>query len=379
MKSAPPRSVTALDNIYGMRVIVRASLDVPIRDGVVQNEFRVKSAIPTIEHLIGKGARVIILTHVGRDPKNSTLPLLASLQKYVPTTYVDALLGEKVEGAITHMKEGTALLLENVRSHAGEEANDEEFARTLSAYGNFYVNDAFAVSHRAHASIVGLAKMLPNFAGISFLQEYSELSKMLSPEHPSLFILGGAKFETKAPLIEKYAERYTHTLIGGALANDFLKGKGYEVGESLLSPVDLTGSPLLAQENILLPIDVVAVKGVTARVVPADSVYRDEKILDVGPKTIEHLAPFIAHAKTILWNGPLGNYEGGYDEATKACAELVAQSDAFSVVGGGDTVAAIEALNLSDSFGFLSTAGGAMLEFLEKGTLPGIEVLTHAE
>ncbi len=370
-----PRPVTELTDVYGMRVIVRASLDVPIHNGVVQNEFRVTRAIPTISYLIERGARVIILTHVGRNPENSTQPLISALSKHIPVTYIPGVIGEEVYGKIAHMKEGSAVLLENLRSQKGEEENDDVLAQTLASYADFYVNDAFAVSHRAHASIVGIPKYLPSFAGITFMEEFTELTKALTPEHPSLFILGGAKYETKEPLIEAYAEAYTHSFIGGALANDFLKAKGYEVGKSLVSPVDLSTNPILQKDNILTPTDVVSVEGEVRRTVSVEGVSSQEKILDVGPQTIEMLAPYIENAKTILWNGPLGNYEDGYGEATKACAELIAKSNAFSIVGGGDTVAAIESLGLGESFGFLSTAGGAMLEFLEKKTLPGIEIL----
>jgi len=370
-----PRPITELTDLYGMRVIVRASLDVPMHNGVVQNEFRVTRAIPTIAYLIERGARVIIITHLGRNPENSTLPLIASLEKHIPVTHVPGVVGEDVYGRVAHMKEGSAILLENLRSLPGEEGNDPVLAETLASYADFYVNDAFAVSHRAHASIVGVPKHLPSFAGITFMEELTELTKALTPEHPSLFILGGAKYETKEPLIEAYAETYTHSFIGGALANDFLKAKGFEVGASLVSPVDLRENPIVEKENILIPTDVVAVKDDVYRTIGVEEVSPDEKILDVGPQTIETLAPYIREAKTILWNGPLGNYEDGYGDATKACAELIAQSDAFSIVGGGDTVAAIEALGLGESFGFLSTAGGAMLEFLEKKTLPGIEAL----
>lgn len=375
MKRTHPRHVEGLTNIYGMRVIVRTSLDVPIEDGVVQNTFRLVRAIPTITYLIAQGARVIILTHVGRNPKNSTLPLLAPLQKYISVSHIDEVTGEKVLGKIAHMKEGSAVLLGNVRACEEEEKNDDTFARTLASYADFYVNDAFAVSHRAHASIVGIPKYLPSFAGITFMEEYEHLSKVLEPQSPSLFILGGAKFETKEPLVEKYSNHYTHVFIGGAIANDFLKGRGNEVGESLLSDIDMRGNPLLEKESIILPIDVVvgSHKGKRERIL--DDVEPDEKILDVGPETVALLAPYIKEAHTILWNGPLGNYEDGFDSATKAVAELIAKSDAFSVVGGGDTVSAIESLKLEQSFDFLSTAGGAMLHFLEYHTLPGIESL----
>lgn len=375
MPTTPLRSIEDISDIYGMRILLRTSLDVPMDHGAPTDHFRVRRAIPTIEYLLKKGARVILLTHVGRDPKNSTLPLLPVLQKYIPVRHVNGVVGELVYGSVAHMKEGTALLLENLRSFKEEEENDLGFAQTLASYADFYVNDAFAVSHREHASIVGIPKFLPSFAGITFMEEYRELSKAFTPEAPSLFILGGAKFETKEPLIEEYSKHFSHIFIGGALANDFLKGKGYEVGESLLSSVDLTNNPLLEKENILLPIDVVVGGAENIHEVLSEHVCADEKILDVGPRSVELLAPHIAEAKTILWNGPLGNYETGFDAATKECARLVAASAAYSVVGGGDTITAIESLGLEDSFGFLSTAGGAMLEFLEKRTLPGIESL----
>lgn len=374
MSDRAVHGISEMPEVRGKRVMVRASLDVPIEDGVVQNDFRVRHAIPTISYLLERGAKVIILTHVGRDPKNTTLPLVASLKKYIEVTHVGAVTGVLVEEAIAGMKDGTAILLENVRGTEAEENNDLEFGATLASYADFYVNDAFAVSHRAHASIVGIPVHIPGFAGITFLKEYTELGKALAPEHPSLFILGGAKYETKAPLIEAYAHTYTHSFIGGALANDFLKGRGYEVGESLVSDVDLAGNEILNQKNIHVPIDVVAVKGDASREVVSEGVAVDEKILDVGTKTVEMLAPYIRDAKTILWNGPMGHYES-HDAGTKAIAKLIAESDAFSVVGGGDTVAAIESLGLGEKFGFLSTAGGAMLEFLEKKTLPGIESL----
>lgn len=371
-----PRSVEMLDSIYGMRFLVRAGLDVPVENGRVTNDFRIQRALPTIMYLVEKGARVILLTHMGRDPKNSTKPLVDILKKYVPVCYVDEVVGEKAEGAVVHMKEGTVVLLENLRSCPGEEANDEAFAEALAAYGNFYVNEAFSVSHRKHASIVTLPKLLPNFAGLDFLNEITELRKARTPAQPSLFILGGAKFETKAPLIEAFTESYTTTFIGGALANDFLKGRGCEVGASLVSSVDLMGNPLVQKENILTPIDVVVEGDGTPRTVARDAVQKNEKILDVGLDSLTNLRPHIDAAKSILWNGPLGNYEAGFGAATKKCAEYIAQSNAHSVVGGGDTVAAIESLGLMDSFGFISTGGGAMLEFLEHGTLPGIEALT---
>ncbi len=221
------RTLTDIGDVQGKRVIVRASLDVPIKDGVVQNYFRVERAIPTIQFLLERGAKVIILTHVGRDPKNSTLPLVEALKRYISVTYVDGVVGEEVENAIHDMENGTAVLLENVRAYTEEEANDAAFAVQLASNGDIFVNDAFAVSHRAHASIVGIPAHIPGYAGITFFEEYTELQKALSPQTPSLFILGGAKFETKAPLIEEYTLHYTHAFVVGAIANDIMKAKIY--------------------------------------------------------------------------------------------------------------------------------------------------------
>ncbi len=372
------RLITNQTDLKGKRVMVRASLDVPIEGGVVVNDFRIVKALPTIMFLIEEGARVIILTHVGRDPKNTTLPIFNALQKHITLTHTESVVGGDVREKVDALKDGEVLLLGNLRAHDEEENNDDAFARELASYADHYVNDAFAVSHRAHASIVGIPRYIPGFAGITFQEEYEHLSRALTPEHPALFILGGAKFETKQPLILRYADVYEHVFVGGAIANDFIKAKGYDVGESLLSPINLKDTEVMKKENILTPIDVVVGGARGKCVVDVGDVKTDEKILDVGIESIEMLKPHIESAKTILWNGPLGNYEGGFDAATKACAQLIAESDAFSVVGGGDTVTAIESLGISDQFSFLSTAGGAMLEFLEKGTLPGITALTKS-
>lgn len=369
------QSMMYMPDVAGKRIIVRTALDVPMRDGFVQSDFRIVRAMPTITHLMLAGAQVILLTHLGRNPKTTLEILAQKLKEYVEVTYVPALIGDAVTEAINAMQDGDVILLENLRSHKGEEENDSEFARMLASYGDYYVNDAFLVSHRAHASIVGIPKYLPSFAGVSFLEEYTELTKAFLPEHPSLFIIGGAKFETKEPLIAEYAQDYTHIFVGGALANDFLKAKGFSVGESLLSPVDLRGNELLKRENIITPIDVVVGGDEGKRELLVEHVDTYDTILDVGPRSIDALAPLIKEAKTIVWNGPLGNYEGGFDDATKRCAEMIAESGAYSVVGGGDTVTAIESLGITESFGFVSTAGGAMIDFLEHKTLPGIEAL----
>jgi phosphoglycerate kinase len=375
MDSKQIRNIRAVEEVQGKYVFVRAPLNVPVFDGVVQNAFRITQAMETISYLTQNGARVVLCSHLGKDGSNSIAPVYAVLAKTYTVTLSPEVTGEHTTTLRNSLKDGEILLLENVRKDAREMDNDTAFAQELAALADIYVNDDFASSHRAHASLHAICTFLPSYAGLSFIHEYEELQKALQPQSPSLFLLGGAKFETKMPLVEKFLELYDHLFIGGALANDFLKAKWYEVGTSLVSDISLAGSSLLTHPKILLPIDVVAVKNGVSRIVDSDAVHPDESILDVGPKTVDMLAPYIADAQTILWNGPVGNYEGGYQDATLACAKLIAASDAYSVIGGGDTVASIESLNNQDQFGFLSTAGGAMLTFLEEGTLPALDAL----
>jgi phosphoglycerate kinase len=349
-----------------------------VKDGVVQDVFRITAALKTIEYLLSRGARVILCSHLGKDGSASIVPAFNVLKQHINVVLSPEVVGETTLSLRNGLENGQALLLENVRKHEGEMSNSMQFAEELASLAEVFVNDDFAASHRAHASLHAICEFLPCFAGINFLEEYTQLSKTIAAERPALFLLGGAKFETKMPLVEKFLELYDYIFIGGALANDFFKAKGLEVGTSLVSDMSLTGSPLLSHPKILLPVDVVAVKNGVPRVTAPETVQKDESILDVGPATLAMLAPVIADAKTILWNGPLGNYEGGFKEQTLACARLIAASPAYSVVGGGDTVASIESLGNQDAYGFLSTAGGAMLTFLEDGTLTSIEAMERS-
>ena len=372
------KKIAAEMDLKGTYVIVRSSLNVPIEDGEVVNQFRIARALPTLLHLVGAGARVILMAHVGREQSETLRPVYDILQESLPITWSDDLVGETVREKRDQLKDGQVLMLENLRRDPRETENDDEFAAQLASLGDLYVCDAFAVAHREHASIVGIPKHLPAFAGINFLMEYEELRRTIKPEHPSIFILGGAKFDTKLPLVKKFLNTYDHIFIGGALANDFFKAKGFEVGRSLTSAIDLTDSDLLTNEKIILPVDVVVDGAHGRRTISPEAVEVGETIHDVGPQTINMLALYTKGAKTILWNGPLGNYELKYDAATRALAEQIAHADGYSVVGGGDTVASIETLGLSGDFGFLSTGGGAMLSFLEHGSLPAIEALKQA-
>lgn len=378
MASPTLPSIADVADLEGTYVLVRISLNVPVANGAVTNLFRIEQCMPTIKHLINKGARVILCSHIGRKEDESLLPVHQALQQFISVQFSPEVVGETTTRMRNELRNGEVLLLENVRRDPREVENDPAFAAELAALADVFVNDDFAASHRAHASLHAICKLLPSYAGLNFIHEHTELLKVMHPESPSLFILGGAKFETKMPLVEKYLDIYDHIFIGGALANDFFKAKGFEVGTSLVSEISLRDSHLLSHPKILLPVDVTAVKNDVPRVTEPNMVEKDESILDVGPKTIEMLTSFVKPAKTVLWNGPMGNYENGFKRETLACAELVAEAEAYTVVGGGDTVAAIESLHAEDRYSFLSTAGGAMLTFLEEGTLPALEALRAA-
>lgn len=345
--------------LAGKKILLRLDLNVPIKERKVVDDFRIRKILPTLEFLNKVGARTIILSHLEGKGGDSLRPVWQELIKDFTISF-SANFAE-LEKNVAELENGSFTFFENLRADAGEKANDENFAKKLASLGEIFVNDAFAVSHRAHASIVGLPKFLPSFAGLLFAEEVHKLSGALKPARPALFILGGAKFETKIPLLKKFIRLYDSVFVGGALANDFFRAKGMEVGDSLVSqtPLDL-GS--LLKFNLYLP---------------DDPVFHKKRIVDVGPKTLEVLGELIAQSRFVLWNGPLGEYEVGFDGGTKGLATLIAQSGAESLVGGGDTVAAITALGLENKFGFVSTAGGAMLDFLANETLPGIEALLN--
>ncbi len=364
--------IRTVDDLAGKYVLLRASLNVPLENGAVANRFRLTRAVPTIEYLRAHGARTIIVGHLGRDGE-SLRPVYEAMTDLVPMTWCGEVTGRPVADARAKLEDGDVLMLENLRSRREEEANDPSFVRTLASLADIYVNDAFSDSHRAHASIVGVAGKLPSYFGENFIREYEALTAAMTPQSPALFMLGGAKFETKLPLVTAFLKTYDHVFVGGALAHDIWRAQGYEVGTSLVSDIDLKDSPIITAPNLLLPVDVTVTAAGYTRVTTPDAVKPDEKIVDAGPKTVELLESHIAAARTILWNGPFGNYEDGFATVTERVAEQVARSFAHSIVGGGDTIASIESLCLENRFGFLSTAGGAMLTFLETGTLPAID------
>jgi len=369
------RSITEAGDLRGKFVLLRSSLNIPLKDGVVRNKFRLNRALPTLRYLQEQGAKTIVVSHIGRAPEETLKPVFTELEKHLPIHWGGNVATEGFRQRKEVMHDGDILLAENLRQDKREKENNSDFVEILASLGDIYVNDAFAAAHREHASTYGVAQKLPAYAGLTFVQEVTELSKVMDPKHPSLFILGGAKFDTKMPLVQKYLDIYDHVFIGGALANDVLKARGYEVGQSLVSEISLKDSPFLHDKKLLIPIDVI-VDGPDGRQVKnLDKVSTEDKILDCGPLTIDMLVTYVEKAKTILWNGPLGAYEIGYTESTEIVARHVAAADAFTVIGGGDTVAAVEKLQINDLFSFVSIGGGSMLTFLEHGSTPVIDSL----
>ncbi|KKW19608.1 MAG: Phosphoglycerate kinase [Parcubacteria group bacterium GW2011_GWA2_51_10] len=365
-------------NLKGKRVLVRSGLDLPLNTaGNVSDIFRLTQACETIKYLSSAGARSIVISKIGRDPKDTNAPVAAAMKKFFPVFFVPALSGHAVESAIGAMRDGDIILLENLQQDPREVAGDDSFAKELAALADIYVNDAFTSAHRRSASMTGIPKFLPSYAGLLLRDEVNQLDAARKPASPSFAILGGAKFETKAPLVKSLLTAYDHLFIVGALANDVFKAKGYEVGISLISN-ELPDEDVLAHSHFLAPVDVTVERpDGQARTKKANEVLPDENIVDIGPDSIQMIAPLIAQAKSILWSGPTGIYERGYISYTHATADLISKSDAKKVIGGGDTIAAIQETGVpEEQLGFLSTGGGAMLEYLLKGTLPAIQALS---
>lgn len=369
------KKISEVENLQGKTVIVRASCNVPLVEGKVRNSFRLRRALPTLEYLKSKGAKTIVLSHIGREPEETLRPVYEEMNQTLAMKWGGLVTSPEFMSARESLQEGEILFAENLRQDEREAKNDGEFVTLLAAGADLYVNDAFAEVHRDHASTLGLAKVLPAYAGLALLDEVAGVTKVMSPEKPSLFLLGGAKFKTKMPLVQKYLEIYDQVFVGGALANDVLKARGFNVGQSLVSDISLTDSPILNNEKLIIPIDVVVEGPDGVLVKKPEAVTDEEKIYDMGPESIALLADYIKQASTILWNGPFGNYEAGFIDSTEAIAKEVAVSNNFSVLGGGDTVAAVEKLGLNDQFGFVSIGGGSMLTLLEHGTTPVLDCL----
>ncbi|MCR4333421.1 MAG: phosphoglycerate kinase [Patescibacteria group bacterium] len=382
------RTVRDIQLFEHVPILVRAALNVPVENGRVTNDYRLRRALPTIQYLCERGARVVLISHLGEQGTETLAPVAEALGKLISgVSFCGETVGARARDAIRTLAPGGVLVLENLRRNRGEKMNDSSFAHELSSLGDVFVQDSFDTCHRFHSSIVGVPSLLPNYAGLLLEEEIEELTRALAPAHPALAVIGGMKFSTKEPTITSLLAVYDQVFVGGALADDFFRASGQEVGRSLISGADPSHvKRLLTNKKLVLPIDSVVVPATAlgekniyekARVATFGQVHPDETILDNGPATVALLANLVKKAKTILWNGPLGNYENGFVDATDALARAITASSARSIVGGGDTVASIEGLRLLPKFSFVSTGGGAMLEFLAKGTLPGIEALDN--
>ncbi len=369
------KSIKEIKNLKNKRVLVRVDFNVPINGGKVVDDFRIRKSLPTIQYLIKKGAKVILISHLGRNPSDTLAPVAKVVNKFIKVKFVKDILGQDAQKAINTMQSGTVVLLENLRSDAGEQGNDKSFTRNLAFLADIYVNDAFPVSHRKDASIVGVPSYLPSYLGLQFENEIKNLSHILKPQHPFLVIFGGAKTETKLPLIKKYLKIADTVFVGGALSNNFFKAKGYEVGKSLVDHESLLLKPFLKSKNLLLPDTVVVSRNNKKTTIKINEINKDDAILDIGLPSIMALESIVNKAKVILWNGPVGLYEHGYTEGTDALVKLLIKTKAKVIIGGGDTSVFIERKKLGDKFTFVSTGGGATLEFLSKGTLVGIKAL----
>ena len=353
-------------NPKSKRVILRVDFNVLFDDGKLEDLHRINKTIPTIEYLHKKGAKVVLISHLSTG-KNGSLSSVADYLNSKASFQVKFIKEKNIDNIkkeIVGLKDGEAVLLENIRMHKGEEENNPDFAKSLAELGDIYVNEAFSASHRNHASVVGLPKLLPSFVGFLFEEEVNGLQSVFAPEHPFLFIIGGIKIETKLGVLDKFLNIADKIFIGGALANGFLKARCFDIKNSVAdekTPVE----KYLNNPKIIFPEDVRK---------------KDGKNYDIGDKTIIKLLPLIQSAKLILWNGPMGNIEEyDFDKGTKIIAEAISNSSAKTIIGGGDTVAVIDDMGILDKFSFVSTAGGAMLEFLANGTLPGIEAILKAK
>jgi phosphoglycerate kinase len=378
-------------NVNGWHVLMRADFNVPIKNGKVGEDTRIRAALPTIQYLIEQQAMVVLCSHLGRpkgepDPKFSLAPVAGHLSGLLEKTvgFAEDCVGPAAEGAVSELHPGEVVLLENTRFHPEEKKNDKTFAQRLAMLGKIFVNDAFGSAHRAHASTEGVAHYLPGVAGFLMEKEIAFLDKAANdPDHPYIVILGGAKISDKIGVVTNLLKKCERLLIGGGMANTFLKAKGFAVGESLVEDGSLeTAKQIMADagDKLLLPEDVVAADTFDAdaqsRTVAVDAVPDGWRILDVGPATVARFGEALQGAKQVVWNGPMGVFEfPKFAAGTRGLAQAVAACGAVTVVGGGDSVAAITEAGLADKISHISTGGGASLEFLEGKELPGIKVL----
>ena len=386
-------------DVAGKRVLVRADLNVPVKDGAVTDATRLSRLAPGLLDLTSRKGRVIVLSHFGRpkgvDPELSLQPVAAKLSEILgrPVKFVPASVGSVAEDAANALAPGEIAVFENLRFDGGEEKNDRAFAEKLARSGDIFVNDAFSAAHRAHASTEGLAHLLPAYAGPLMFEEIAALQRVLDdPQRPTAAVIGGAKVSTKIPILKHLLGKVDKLIIGGGMANTFLLSHGVDIGKSLAEPdFAETARAIMAEAKhrgcaVVLPEDAVIARdfraGVATATVPTLAVPSDALILDVGPKSIAHMTAVLKECRTLLWNGPLGAFEvppfgAGTFALARAAAQLTKAGELVTVAGGGDTVAALNAAGVADDFTYVSTAGGAFLEWLEGRELPGIAALAR--
>lgn len=368
--------------LRGKRVLLRVDFNVGIRDKTVDSDFRLRRTIPTIRELSLAGAKVVIVAHIDDKEGGSLEPVARYLVKDFPKLFfVQDIFSVEARDVTIRMGEGDVVLFENLRKWPGEKANDESFAKHLASFADVYVDEAFSVAHRPHASIIGVSKFLPSYIGPAFAEEVKHLSRAFKPERPFLLVLGGAKFETKLPLLDKFLGHADLVFVGGALMNDFFKNKGYFVGDSVVSDGSFASDihRMLGSVKLVLPVDVsTSFKGEKLVKLPS-AVGVGEKIMDIGDKTVKMLKGMVAESRMIVWNGPLGKNDSGFNAGTEALARIIANSGVTSIVGGGDVTSVIGKLGNMDKFTFVSAGGGAMLDFLANETLPGLEAVEAAK
>lgn len=369
------KSLAKTGNIRGKFVILRADFNVPIQNGKITSSYRIDVSLPTIYSLSKKGAKVIILSHLGEDGEKSLLPVLNYLRRKIGKVLFAKTL-EELEEKKKEMKAGDIVLLENIRGFKGEIENELKFVKELSKQVSFYINEAFSVSHRKHASIVGLPKIIPSFFGIRMSLEIEKLEEAINMPKGSLVIFGGAKFKTKLPLINKFIKKADNLVITGALANSFFYEAGFEIGQSFFEK-DSKIKPLLKNKKVLLPFDVMVTQAGGKRFCQIEEVEKGEKIVDIGKETANRIVDLIKESKFVLWNGPTGIYEEGFTLGSEKILQAISKNKTNAIIGGGDT--AVLALKYKKENIFVSSGGGATLDYLSKGTLPGIDAVMKSK